>query len=206
MTTKLANRCQIAARSVTVVANQHAGYDPGVSPLTLKLLFDPRSGKVLGAQGVGRDGVDKRIDVVATAMAFGGTVRDLAGLDLAYAPPFGAAKDPLHLAAFAAGNQLDGVTEFLDCDADLSGRQVVDVRTVREVQQQPLAGAPHAVNIPVDELRSRLGELDPTLPTVVSCGVGLRGHVATRILRQHGFPQVWNLSGGATVRNRVVKG
>jgi NADPH-dependent 2,4-dienoyl-CoA reductase/sulfur reductase-like enzyme/rhodanese-related sulfurtransferase len=204
LTAKLATRWGIPARSVTVVANQHAGYFPGAAMLTLKLTFDPSTGRVLGAQAVGTDGVDKRIDVLATALAFGATVRDLAGLDLAYAPPFGSAKDPIHLAAFAACNQLDGIEEFLDADADLSGKRVVDVRTAEEVKQTPLAGAPDAINIPVDELRQRLGELDPSAPTVVSCGVGLRGHVAARILKQHGFADVKNLSGGATVRNRIV--
>jgi len=199
-----AARQGIPASSVTVVANQHAGYFPGAVPLTLKLTFEPATGRVLGAQAVGADGVDKRIDVVATAMAFRATVRDLAGLDLAYAPPFGSAKDPIHLAAFAACNQLDGFEEFLDANADLSGKQVVEVRTVAEVAQSPLAGAPGAINIPVDELRQRLGELHPAAPTVVSCGVGLRGHVAARILKQHGFADVKNLSGGSTIRNRLV--
>jgi NADPH-dependent 2,4-dienoyl-CoA reductase/sulfur reductase-like enzyme/rhodanese-related sulfurtransferase len=201
----LARRCGIAASSVTIVANHHAGYYPGAAPLTLKLTFDPESGRVLGAQAVGREGVDKRLDVIATAMAFQGTVRDLAGLDLAYAPPFGSAKDPVHQAAFAAGNQLDGIEEFLPSDADLSGKQVVDVRTAAEVQSRPLAAAPHAVNIPLDELRGQLDRLDPAAETVVSCGVGMRGHVAARILKQSGFADVKNLSGGATLRNRAIR-
>jgi len=204
LTAKNAARLGVPARSVTIVANQHAGYFPGATPLTLKLTFDPTSGRVLGGQAVGADGVDKRIDVLATALAFNATVRDLAGLDLAYAPPFGSAKDPIHQAAFAAGNLLDGFEQFLDADADLSGKQVVDVRTAAEVQQTPLAGAPNLVNIPVDELRQRIGELDPAAETVVSCGIGLRGHVAARILKQHGFADVKNLAGGATVRNRIV--
>jgi NADPH-dependent 2,4-dienoyl-CoA reductase/sulfur reductase-like enzyme/rhodanese-related sulfurtransferase len=201
----LARRCGIAASSVTIVANHHAGYYPGAAPLTLKLTFDPESGRVLGAQAVGRDGVDKRLDVIATAMAFQGTVRDLAGLDLAYAPPFGSAKDPVHQAAFAACNQLDGIEEFSPPDADLSGKQVVDVRTAAEVQSSPLAAAPHAVNIPLDELRGQLDRLDPAAETVVSCGVGVRGHVAARILKQSGFADVKNLSGGATLRNRAIR-
>jgi rhodanese-related sulfurtransferase len=154
---------------------------------------------------VGKQGVDKRIDVIATAMAMNATVRDLAGLDLAYAPPFGSAKDPVHMAAFAACNQLDGIEEFLDADADLDGKQVVDVRTTGEVEKTPLAGARHAVNIPLDELRDRIGELDPNLETVVSCGVGLRAHVAVCILKQRGFADVKNLSGGAIVRSRAVQ-
>jgi rhodanese-related sulfurtransferase len=202
---KTAARMAVEATSVTIVAGQHAGYFPGATPLTLKLVFDPVSGQILGAQAVGRDGIDKRIDVIATAMSFKATVRDLAGLDLCYAPPFGSAKDPVHQAAFAACNQLDGVDTFLPADGDLSAVQLVDVRTVGEVERIPLAGGSHAINIPVDELRDRLGELDPSQETVVSCGVGIRAHVAACILRQHGFANVRNLSGGATVRNRTTR-
>lgn len=204
MSLKAALKSGLNATSVTIVAGQHAGYFPGASPITLKLVFDAESGRVLGAQAAGRDGVDKRIDVIATAMMFQATVRDLATLDLCYAPPFGAARDPVHQAAFAACNQLDGIDVFLPADADLSQMQVVDVRTAAEVQKAPLSGAPHAIAIPVDELRDRIGELDPSRDTVVSCGVGVRAHVAVRILAQSGFSQVRNLSGGATVRNRAV--
>ncbi len=205
LTAKLAERLNVDTRSATIVADHHAGYYPKAAPITLKLTFDPKTGKVLGCQAVGREGVDKRVDVIATVMAMNGTVRDLAGLDLAYAPPFGSAKDPIHMAAFAACNQLDGVEQFLDADADLSGKQVVDVRTPREVQKKPLAGADHAVNIPVDNLRDRMDELDQSAETVVSCGIGLRAHVALRILKQNGFSDVKNLSGGMIVRNRAVK-
>jgi NADPH-dependent 2,4-dienoyl-CoA reductase/sulfur reductase-like enzyme/rhodanese-related sulfurtransferase len=205
LTAKRAAQLGVTIRCVTIVARYHAGYFPGAELLTLKLVYLPESGRILGAQAVGPAGVDKRLDVVATAMAFQGTVRDLAGLDLAYAPPFGSAKDPIHLAAFAACNQLDGNETFLAADSDLSGKQIVDVRTAAEVRSQPLAGAPGAINIPVDELRDRLGELNPAAPTIVSCAVGMRGHVAARILRQHGFTDVANLSGGATVRSRVVR-
>lgn len=200
-----ANRYGIAARSVTVLANHHAGYYPGAQQLTLKLTYDPDTGRILGAQVIGREGVDKRLDVIATAMAFRGTVRDLAGLDLAYAPPFGSAKDPIHQAAFAACNQLDGIEDFVEPQADLSEMQIIDVRNPAEVRDRPLALAPHAVNVPLDELRERHHELDPTVPTVVACGVGVRGHVAARILKQSGFDQVKNLTGGATLRTRAVK-
>ena len=203
MTSAMARRLNRPARSVVVVANHHAGYYPGAAPLTLKLVYDPETEKVLGAQAVGREGVDKRIDVIATAMALGATVRDLAGLDLAYAPPFGAAKDPIHLAAFAACNELDGLTQFVESDADVTGKQVVDVRTQAEVHAQPLAGAPDAINIPLDSLRERLGELDPARETVISCRTGVRTHVAQRILTQHGFLDVKSLAGGALVRNRA---
>ncbi|MCA9008408.1 MAG: FAD-dependent oxidoreductase [Planctomycetaceae bacterium] len=204
LSAKAATRAGIKFHCVTVVANQHAGYFPGATPITLKLIYAADGGRVLGAQAIGRDGVDKRIDVIATAMAFRATVRDLAGLDLAYAPPYGSAKDPIHQAAFTACNQLDGLGDLLDPDADLTGYQVVDVRTAAEIAKAPLTGCATPISIPVDELRDRLGELDPSLPVVVSCGVGLRGHVAQRILKQHGFAAVANLSGGATLRRRAV--
>lgn len=204
LTIKAAERAGISAASATVVAAHHAGYYPGAAPLRLKVVFDPSNGKVLGAQAVGREGVDKRIDVIATAMAFGATVRDLAGLDLAYAPPFGAAKDPVHLAAFVACNHLDDINKVIPADAQIDACQVLDVRTAPEVQRSPLAGAANLVHIPLDELRDRVDELDPTVKTVVSCGVGLRAHNAARILRQSGFNQVEVLSGGATVRNHAL--
>ncbi len=205
LSAKAATRAGITFRCVTIVAGQHAGYFPGATPVTLKLIYAADDGRVLGAQAIGRDGVDKRIDVIATAMAFRATVRDLAGLDLAYAPPYGSAKDPIHQAAFTACNQLDGLGDVLDPDADLSGYQVVDVRTAAEIAKAPLTGCVAPIAIPVDELRDRLSELDASLPTVVSCGVGLRGHVAQRILKQHGFASVANLSGGATLRRRAVQ-
>ncbi len=201
-----ARQLGIEAKSVTVVANHHAGYYPGAAPMTLKLLFDPTYGRVLGAQAIGREGVDKRIDVIATAMAMGGTVRDLAGLDLAYAPPFGSAKDPVHMAAFAACNQLDGITDFVDCDADLQGMQVLDVRTPPEVERLPFPGVNTVINIPLDELRDRLDELDMTAETAVTCQTSLRAHVASCILRQAGFERVRVVSGGTLVRSRAWAG
>jgi NADPH-dependent 2,4-dienoyl-CoA reductase/sulfur reductase-like enzyme/rhodanese-related sulfurtransferase len=204
LTMTLARRLGRPARSVVVVANNHAGYYPGAEPITLKLVYEPETGRVLGAQGLGGEGVDKRIDVIATAMHFGGTVADLAGLDLAYAPPFGAAKDPVHMAAFAACNQLDGLTDFVEPDADLSGTpQFVDVRTTQEVADLPFPGVEGAINIPLDELRQRVGELDPSAETVVSCRTGVRSHVALRMLRQLGFEKVQALSGGVMIRRRA---
>lgn len=203
LTEKLADRLGVTVRSVTIVAKHHAGYFPGAQAMTLKLTYDPESGRVLGAQAVGGAGVDKRIDVIAAAMHFQASVRQLAELDLCYAPPFGSAKDPVHMAAFAACNQLEGVEQFQRFDSDLSSFQVVDVRTPSEISHAPLHDAPHAIAIPVDELRDRIGELDADRPTVVSCAVGIRGHLAARILKQHGF-QVANLSGGATLRNRLA--
>ncbi|TWU43439.1 Coenzyme A disulfide reductase [Novipirellula aureliae] len=200
MTRSFAKRFDINAKSVTVIAKSHAGYYPGAETMTLKLVYDPQTEKILGAQAVGGEGVDKRIDVIATAMQFGGTVRQLTGVDLCYAPPFGSAKDPVHMAAFAACNQMDGVGDFSEFDADLSSKQVVDVRTCDEISKAPLAGVENPISIPVDELRIRISELDLAKETVVACGVGVRGHVACCILRQNGF-QVENLTGGATLRN-----
>jgi rhodanese-related sulfurtransferase len=204
LSTKAATRAGIAAQSVTVIAGQHAGYFPGATPITLKLIYAPDSGRVLGAQAVGKDGVDKRIDVLATAMAFQATVRDLTGLDLAYAPPYGSAKDPVHQAAFTACNQMDTLGHVVPANTDLSGYQVVDVRTPAEIAKAPLRECPQAIAIPVDELRDRLHELDASRPTIVCCGVGVRGHVAERILMQSGFASVGNLSGGATLRQRAI--
>jgi len=202
LTNRLAERMKRDAKSVTIITKHHAGYFPGAEMMTLKLVYSPDDGTILGAQVVGGAGVDKRVDVIATAMHFKGTVRDLAGVDLAYAPPFGSAKDPVHLAAFVACNQLDGIETLADADSDLAGKQVVDVRTDAEVENAPLKGVDSVVHIPVDELRDRVDELDAGKETVVSCAVGIRGHIASRILKQNGF-NVSNLSGGATVRNRV---
>ena len=167
--------------------------------MTLKLTYASDS-RLLGLQAVGGAGVDKRLDVAATALGFNGTVYDLTGLDLAYAPPFGSAKDPIHMAAFAAANELDGLVSVLPTDSDLDGLQVVDVRTDAEVAKTPLDGALH---VPVDELRDRLGELNATRPTVVMCASGLRSYVAARILSQNGFKDVASLTGGQTARQRV---
>ena len=201
---KAAIRSGLDASSVTIVANQHAGYFPGATSVTLKLVFAADTGRILGAQAIGKDGIDKRIDVIATAMNFKATVRDLTNLDLCYAPPFGSAKDPVHQAAFAACNHMDQIDEFVAADSDLANVQLIDVRTPAEVARSPLASTVSAINIPVDDLRDRIQELDPAKETVVSCGVGIRAHVAVRILKQHGFSNVKNLSGGATIRNRAI--
>ncbi len=204
LTERVARRLKIPHASIIVHGRHHAGYYPGSQPLSIKLIFAPDSGKVLGAQIIGQDGVDKRIDVIATAMTFGATVRDLAGLDLAYAPPFGSAKDPIHMAGFVASNQLDGLARFVAPGDDLSAYQVVDVRTSAEVEHQPLADVEHAVNIPLDALRSRMQELDPNRATVVICAAGVRGYAAARILQQNGFAAVYTLSGGAKSRGDAV--
>ncbi|MEM7474367.1 MAG: FAD-dependent oxidoreductase [Planctomycetota bacterium] len=192
--------CQQAGlryRSATIQAPHHASYFPGAKTLTLKLIYDD-NGKILGAQGVGAEGVDKRMDVIATALQFGGTVQDLVGLDLSYAPPFGSAKDPIHMVAFAAQNDLAEKPELVPYDADLAGKQVVDVRAPSELEKLPTAEG--AINIPVDELADRTGELDPDLPTIVVCHSGKRAHVAACRLQSLGFSSVQNLSGGMSIR------
>jgi NADPH-dependent 2,4-dienoyl-CoA reductase/sulfur reductase-like enzyme/rhodanese-related sulfurtransferase len=197
---KWLDRLGMEYRSVIIEAANHASYFPGAVSLQIKLIYAPVTGKILGAQAVGGEGVDKRIDVIATAMSFGGTVDDLAGLDLAYAPPFGSAKDPVHMAAFAASNDLQQAPEMLATFASLEGLQVVDVRESAELQRLPLAGAVH---IPVDQIAQRMGELDSTRPTVTVCHSGKRAHVAACILKGNGFEQVQNLTGGMSVRSRL---
>jgi NADPH-dependent 2,4-dienoyl-CoA reductase/sulfur reductase-like enzyme/peroxiredoxin family protein/rhodanese-related sulfurtransferase/TusA-related sulfurtransferase len=173
----------------------HATYYPHASQISLKLLFDPGDGKILGAQAVGADGVDKRIDVISTAMRAGMTVRDLKDLELSYAPPYGSAKDPVNYAGFVASNVLDGDVKVCHTDDMLNLRDdqcLLDVRTAAEVEAGTIGGAIH---IPVDELRNRLKELPKNKELLVFCQVGLRGYLACRILSQSGFA-CRNLTGG----------
>ncbi|MCC7146138.1 MAG: FAD-dependent oxidoreductase [Phycisphaeraceae bacterium] len=203
LTMKLAAKLGKQARSVIIQANHHAGYYPGAQAMVLKLVYEEGSGKVLGAQAVGgEEGVDKRLDVLATALHFGATVRDLTELDLAYAPPFGSAKDAVHMAGFAACNEMDGHVRVIPPDQALAGMQVVDLRTAKEVATAPLLGVEGATvrHVPVDELRARLAELDPRQPTVTVCASGLRSYIGARILKAHGFTDVRNLTGGASMR------
>lgn len=193
----------VDARAVHITANHHAGYYPGAKSMTLKLVYEAGTGRILGAQAVGAAGIDKRLDVVASFLHFGGTVRDLAQVDLAYAPPFGSAKDPLHMAAFAAMNDLDGLAPIIQPDVDLTSYQVVDLRDADECAELKLIGAEHARNIPLNTLRERLGELDKTKRTAVVCHSGLRAHVGTRLLREHGF-DAYNVSGATYVRDLAL--
>lgn len=180
------------ADTAYVLPNHHVAYYPGAQQMRVKLIYARDTGKILGGQIVGQAGVDKRIDVLATAIHFGATVHDLANLDLAYAPQFGAAKDPLHMAAFVAINQMRGISRGATLD-NQAGAQLIDVRTSKEFSAGTIPGA---MNVPVDELRGRLGTLDRMKEAVVFCEVGQRGFVAERILRQNGFDRVANLKGG----------
>lgn len=173
----------------------HATYYPGAQAIFLKLLFEPGSGRILGAQAVGRAGVDKRMDVLATAQRAGMTVHDLENLELCYAPPYGSAKDVINMAGFVAANVLRGdvaLWEPEELGALAGGQLLVDVRTFQENAKGTIPGA---VCAPVDELRERLDQFPRDAELLVFCQVGLRGYVASRLLAQHGF-KVRNLSGG----------
>jgi NADPH-dependent 2,4-dienoyl-CoA reductase/sulfur reductase-like enzyme/rhodanese-related sulfurtransferase len=175
--------------------NSHAGYYPGAKQMALKLIFDAKSGEILGAQGVGIEGVDKRIDVIATAIRGGITAPELADLELAYAPPFGSAKDPINMLGYIAENMMSGLLETaqwsqIDEFSD-RGFQLVDVRTSSEYAAGNIPGA---MSMPVDEIRGRVAELE-NKDILVNCQVGQRGHTATMLLKELGFNAV-NLDGG----------
>lgn len=174
----------------------HAGYYPGAVPLSIKILFAPENGKLLGAQIVGFNGVDKRIEMLAQVIQRGGTAHDLAELEHAYAPPYSSAKDPVNMAGFVAENILNKKSRIIQWRelAELPADTIrIDVRTHDEYK---LGTIPGFINIPVDELREHLDELPKEKPIVVTCAVGLRGYLAYRILVQNGFKHVRNLSGG----------
>jgi NADPH-dependent 2,4-dienoyl-CoA reductase/sulfur reductase-like enzyme/rhodanese-related sulfurtransferase len=177
----------------------HAGYYPGASPLSIKIVFSPKDGQLFGAQVAGAGGVDKRIDLLSQVVRHKGTVSDLAELEQAYAPPYSSAKDPVNIAGFVAENILSGKVKIVHWreiqSLDFAKDFLLDVRTKDEHSRSRIEGS---VVIPVDELRERLDEIPPNKRLVVYCAVGLRGYVAARILLQHGFKEVYNLSGGMT--------
>jgi NADPH-dependent 2,4-dienoyl-CoA reductase/sulfur reductase-like enzyme/rhodanese-related sulfurtransferase len=183
-------------RKVYVHPTHHAGYYPGAESMTLKLLFDPDTGRILGAQGVGGAGVDKRIDVLAVAIQANMTVYDLEEMELAYSPQFGSAKDPVNMAGFVAAGLLRGDHPQVDVGEVIRSEnrqyELVDVRTPQEFAAGHIPGA---INIPVDELRARLGELRRDREIAAYCQVGQRGYLATRILLQSGF-RAANVGGG----------
>lgn len=191
-------RLKAAGRPAMVIhthPNNHAGYYPDAKQIQLKLIFDPSTGEILGAQGVGVDGVDKRIDVIATAMRGGLTAPELADLELAYAPPFGSAKDPVNMLGYIAENMLSGLLRTAQWDQTqelrAAGYQLIDVRSPSEFSHGSIPGA---ISMPVDEIRDRLSEIKKS-PILVNCQVGQRGHTATMLLKELGFDAV-NLDGG----------
>lgn len=195
------NESQLKAASLPYEAiylhpSNHAGYYPGAERLDLKVLFHKTAGTLLGAQIIGKHGVDKRIDVLATAMLGHMTVRDLAELELAYAPPFGSAKDPINLAGMIGTDVLDGLTEQVQWRdiASLNCEQfcLLDVRSNKE---REMGFIPESIHIPLPELRKRLTEIPAEKTVIAYCQSGQRSYFASRMLKQSGF-HVKNLSGG----------
>lgn len=189
--------------AIHTTGKDHAGYYPGATSLTLKLVFDPETGKILGAQGVGQKGVDKRIDIIATAIKAGFTIFDLMELEFTYAPPFGSAKDPVNMLGYVASNIVEGLSDSVawhELATHLNqGKRLLDVRSPNELA----AGQyPNAINIPVNELRERINELDTSQAYVISCASGARSYIAERILKQNGFT-VANLDGGFQIYKTV---
>lgn len=195
---------------VHIQGKNHAGYYPNASMILLKLLFNPISGEIYGAQAVGKEGVDKRIDILATAIKGNLTVEDLPELEFAYAPPFGSAKDPVNMAGYAALNSMEGITESIQWHELQSylekGALLLDVRGEKEIAANGYF--PNALTIPLDSLRERMHELPQDKEFIVSCQSGLRSYIAERILKQNGF-RVKNLDGAfslySTVRPEEVK-
>ena len=192
--------------SATIHSGSHAGYYPGALQMTIKITFSPKDGKLLGAQIVGYDGVDKRIDQYAFAIKNGNNIWHLTRLEHAYAPPFSSAKDPVAISGYVAGNILSGKMTPLYWrelqQADTTKVSLIDVRTADEAS---LGSLPGAINIPLDELRSRMGDIPTDRPVYLFCGVGLRGYLASNILKEHGYTDVRNLIGGLKLYESVTK-
>lgn len=202
---KLLNRERIEYVSSFTHGSSHAGYYPDALPLSVKVIFSPDNGKLLGAQVVGFDGVDKRIDLFAQVIRNGGTIYDLQEIEHAYAPPYSSAKDPVNMAGFVARNILEkkvNILQWRDIEnLNPDDSIIIDSRTREEYEFGHIKGA---VNIPVDELRGRLSEVPKDKKIVVYCAVGLRGYLSSRILMQHGYAEVYNLSGGYKTYSSAV--
>jgi NADPH-dependent 2,4-dienoyl-CoA reductase/sulfur reductase-like enzyme/rhodanese-related sulfurtransferase len=187
----------IPYQSVIIHPSHHAGYYPGAAALSLKLLFSPENRRVLGVQAVGYEGVDKRIDVIATALKGKMTVDDLTEIEHAYAPPYSSAKDPVNMIGFVAQNILDGLVSSITFDrveqTVAEGAYLLDVRSPDEFKGGTISGA---INIPLDVLRDNIANIPRDKTVLIFCKVGLRGYIASRILTEHGFTNCFNLSGG----------
>ncbi|MDD1633171.1 MAG: FAD-dependent oxidoreductase, partial [Methylococcaceae bacterium] len=192
---KTAKRNGLDYRAVHLHPLSHAGYYPGAATLSLKVLFAAPGGKILGAQCIGTDGADKRIDIIATAIRAGMTVYDLEQLELSYAPPFGSAKDPINMAGFVGGNILKGLLNSVTYDqtAVMENALFVDVRTRKEFEA---GNIPESINIPREELRERIDELPKDRNLIIVCRSGVRSYAACRVLSHSGFEFLSNLSGG----------
>ncbi len=187
--------------SILISQRSHASYYPGSVPITLKMLFNGE-GTILGAQIIGRDGVDKRMDTIATTMRLNGTIYDLAQLELSYAPPFSSAKDPVNMLGFVAENLLDGLIKFMNWDeldaliADESKKDEFVILDVREDFEREAYSIPNSYHIPLGQLRERMGELDKEKNIITYCAIGVRSYNAARMLMQNGYNRVVTLSGG----------
>lgn len=201
---RVAKQADLPVAVVHVSGKDHAGYYPGATDILLKLIFNPETGEIYGAQGIGQKGVDKRIDILATAIKGGLTIFDLPELELTYAPPFGSAKDPVNMLGYAAMNLAEGLSESIQWyqlkEELAEGKKLLDVRNESELAQGTF---PNTTHIPLNELRDRLSELDPSQEWIVSCHSGLRSYVAERILKQHGF-HVKNLDGAFALYHAVL--
>jgi NADPH-dependent 2,4-dienoyl-CoA reductase/sulfur reductase-like enzyme/peroxiredoxin family protein/rhodanese-related sulfurtransferase/TusA-related sulfurtransferase len=197
MTGKQLKMAQIPYAEVVTHAGSHAGYYPNALQLAIKILYDPESGELYGGQAVGYDGVDKRIDVLAAFIKKKGTIDDLAEFEQAYAPPFSSAKDPLNMVGFIAQNVTDGYSKVVTWDQIPAFREkgafILDARTEEEFDLGAIDGA---VNIPHTLIRSRLSEIPKDRPIIVYCAMGVRGYLSERMLEQHGYKEVYNLTGG----------
>ncbi|QDY85324.1 CoA-disulfide reductase [Paenibacillus polymyxa] len=193
---KTLQRLAVPYQAIHIHPGSHAGYYPGASPISMKLLFHPKTGMIYGAQAVGADGADKRIDVIATAIRGQLNVRELADIELAYAPPYSSAKDPVNMAGYVASNIMDGLVQTIQWhevdDFHRNGGLVIDVRDAVELQGGAIPGSIH---IPLAKIRERMSEIPRDLEIAVSCQVGLRGYLAARILTQSGY-RVRNVDGG----------
>lgn len=200
---RAAKQAGLSYSVIHVSGKDHASYYPDASDLLLKLIFDPKTGEIYGAQGIGEKGVDKRVDVLATAIKGKLTIFDLPELELTYAPPFGSAKDPVNMLGYAAMNVAEGLSELIQWhelpEALANGKVLLDVRNEGELAN---GAFPHATNIPLHELRCRLSELEKNQEYIVSCHSGLRSYLAERILKQAGF-HVQNLDGAFALYRAV---
>jgi NADPH-dependent 2,4-dienoyl-CoA reductase/sulfur reductase-like enzyme/peroxiredoxin family protein/TusA-related sulfurtransferase/rhodanese-related sulfurtransferase len=175
--------------TLIITQNSHAGYYPGALPLTLKLIFSKDGSKIYGAQIIGRDGVDKRIDTIATAMRLNASVFDLKNLEFAYAPPFSSAKDPVNMAGFVAENIIKGLVEFSEWDV-IEKKQDILILDIREDAERMAFSLPNTLNIPLGQLRDRLDEIDKDKHILIFCTIGVRSYNALRLLKEKGFSKV----------------
>ncbi|MFV0346590.1 MAG: FAD-dependent oxidoreductase [Bacteroidales bacterium] len=193
---KAAKQAGIDYKVALIRTGSHAGYYPGAKQMSLKLIFSPKDGKILGAQAIGEKGVDKRIDIIATALGLGASIYDLQEVEHAYAPPFSSAKDPVNQVAFYAENIMDNLVKTINSE-DIINRSpetlLIDVRTAAEYAQGAIEGA---INIPVDEIRNKLDSIPKNKKIYLYCKAGMRGYIAARILKQNGLDEVYNLLGG----------